>query len=122
MKFKIENLKSYTVIPNTFLQDKTISLKAKGLLATFYSLPNDWDYSINGLCKITNTGIRQIRTTINELEVMGYVSRYEERNDKGQFEYIYIIRIEPKKEPFKNIKNSISEKRRKVSQKQLKLI
>lgn len=97
MKFKIETLSSYTVMPNTFLDDKRISLKAKGLLATFYRLPNDWDYSVNGLCKITNTGITAIRNILAELELYGYLIRKQERTIKGTFEYIYYIFLEPKK-------------------------
>lgn len=96
MKFKIENIKNYTVIPNKFLQDKRLTLKAKGLLATFYSLPNNWDYTIQGLCKITNTGLRAIRSAIFELEAFGYLTRKETRNESGQFDYEYIIHLEPK--------------------------
>lgn len=102
MRFKIENLKHFSIIPNTFLKDKKLSLKAKGLLATFYSLPNDWDYTVNGLCKITNTGLRAMRTALFELELQGYLTREETKNEKGQFDYNYIIRIEPVKKGLKN--------------------
>lgn len=96
MKFKVQELKQYQVIPTAFLKDKQLSLKAKGLLATIYSLPNDWDYSINGLCKITNSGLRVIRTAINELEILGYIERKQIHNEKGQFDYIYYVRFVPK--------------------------
>lgn len=96
MKFQIEKLKNYQIIPTTFLKDKRVSLKAKGLLATMYSLPNEWDYSINGLCKITNTGLRAIRSAITELEILGYIERKQIHNDKGQFDYEYYVKFEPK--------------------------
>ena len=96
MKFKIETLKNYQIMPTTFLKDKRISLKAKGLLATMYSLPNEWDYSINGLCKITNTGLRAIRAAITELEIIGYIERKQVHNEKGQFDYEYIVKFTPK--------------------------
>ena len=34
---------------NYHLQDKKLSLKAKGLLSYMLSLPDDWDYSLKGL-------------------------------------------------------------------------
>lgn len=96
MKFKIETLKNYQIMPTTFLKDKRISLKAKGLLATMYSLPNEWDYSINGLCKITNTGLRAVRAAITELEIIGYIERKQIHNEKGQFDYEYLVKFTPK--------------------------
>lgn len=96
MKFKIETLPSYTVMPNVFIDDARISLKAKGLLATFYRLPNNWDYSMNGLCKVTNTGITAIRNILAELELYGYLIRNKERKNDGTFEWIYHIFINPR--------------------------
>ena len=83
-------------MPTAFIKDKKISLKAKGLLATIYSLPNTWDYSVNGLCKITNTGLRAIRNAITELEIMGYITREQIHNEKGQFDYIYHVHLQAK--------------------------
>lgn len=113
MRFKIENLKNFSIMPNTFLKDKKLNLKAKGLLATMYSLPNDWDYTVNGLCKITKTGLRAIRSALESLEIHGYLTRYETKNEKGQFDYEYIIRIEPKKEDKFKLKNVTSLRRTK---------
>lgn len=96
MKFKIETLNGYQIMPTEHLRDKRLSLKAKGLLSVMYSLPNDWDYSINGLCAISNTGITAIRSIIAEIEINGYLTREQVRN-KGKFEYIYHIYFKPKK-------------------------
>ena len=41
--FRVERTKNFTVMSNHHLRDKTISLKAKGLLSQMLSLPNDWD-------------------------------------------------------------------------------
>lgn len=91
MKFIIETLDGYQIMPTEHLRNKELSLKAKGLLSVMYSLPNDWDYSMNGLCKITNTGITAIRNIIEELELKGYLLRKQTKNEKGQFEYAYYI-------------------------------
>ena len=40
---------TFTVMPNTHLMDKTLSLKAVGLLSKMLNLPDDWDYSLKGL-------------------------------------------------------------------------
>lgn len=91
MKFIIEQLNGYQIMPTEHLQDKNLSLKAKGLLSVMYALPNDWDYSVNGLCKITNTGITAMRNIITEIELNGYLLREQRKNERGQFEYIYHV-------------------------------
>ena len=50
--FKIEKNKNYTVMSNYHLRDKKLSYKAKGLLSFMLSLPEDWDYSLDGLCAL----------------------------------------------------------------------
>lgn len=97
MKFNLKNLGNYQAIPTTFLKEKSMTLKAKGLLTHIYSLPNDWDYTIAGLCKITGTGIKQIRSTIEELELFGYLKRKMQRKANGQIDYEYIVYINPLK-------------------------
>lgn len=39
--FRVEKNKNYTVMSNTHLRDKELSLKAKGLLSLMLSLPDD---------------------------------------------------------------------------------
>lgn len=50
MIFRTNKITNYTKIDNRYLEDKSISLKAKGLLTLMLSLPNDWKFNINGLC------------------------------------------------------------------------
>ena len=61
--FKIEKNKNYTIMSNYHLRDKNLSYKAKGLLSFMLSLPDNWDYSLAGLCSISKEsrdGIRSI--------------------------------------------------------------
>ena len=44
----------YTIIINKMLQDKDLSLEAKGLLSMILTLPKDWDYTVKGLAIISN--------------------------------------------------------------------
>ena len=41
--FRIEKTRDYTVMSNHHLRDKSLSLKAKGLLSRMLSLPEEWD-------------------------------------------------------------------------------
>ena len=53
---------------NHHLRDKTISLKAKGLLSQMLSLPNDWDYTLRGLAAINKESIDAVRTAMRQLQ------------------------------------------------------
>ena len=51
--FRVEKNNNYTVMANYHLRDKELSFKAKGLLSYMLSLPEDWDYSLNGLASVS---------------------------------------------------------------------
>ena len=53
--FRVNKNVNYTVMSNHHLQDKRLSLKAKGLLSYMLSLPDDWDYSLKGLAAADTT-------------------------------------------------------------------
>ena len=48
--FRIEKTRDYTVMSNYHLRDRSLSLKAKGMLSLMLSLPEDWDYTMKGAC------------------------------------------------------------------------
>ena len=85
--FRIEKTGNYTVMSNYHLKDKSISLKAKGLLSQMLSLPDDWDYTLKGLASINKEGKDAIRSAIKELENAGYVYRRQRYDAKGQFSH-----------------------------------
>ena len=72
--FRVERTKNFTVMSNHHLRDKTISLKAKGLLSQMLSLPNDWDYTLRGLAAINKESIDAVRTAVHELEAAASVT------------------------------------------------
>lgn len=95
---RVEHNNNYTTICNYHLRDKSISLKAKGLLTYMLSLPEDWDYSISGLAKICKEGPDSIRSAISELEEHGYMTRERSRNEDGTLGGSeYIVREIPNK-------------------------
>ena len=89
--FRVEKNKNYTTMSNYHLRDKKLSYKAKGLLSFMLSLPDTWDYSMNGLVSISKENIGSIRTILHELEENRYLIRSRYQNNKGQFQYEYSI-------------------------------
>ena len=88
---RVEKNRNYTVMSNEFLRNRELSLKAKGLLAVCLSLPDTWDYSINGLVAICKESITAVRNAMKELEEHGYMKINKLQNEKGHFYYEYVI-------------------------------
>ena len=81
---------------NYHLRDKSLSLKAKGLLSLMLSLPENWDYSEKGLSFICKDGLRSISTAVKELESSGYIQRRRVRDAHGRLSDVeYIIMEKP---------------------------
>lgn len=94
--FRVERTNNYTVMSNYHLRDKSLSLKAKGLLSLMLSLPETWDYTLSGLARISLEGKDAIRAAVVELEKAGYIQRSRTRNEKGHLQGTeYIIREQP---------------------------
>ena len=94
--FRVNKNVNYTVMSNHHLQDKRLSLKAKGLLSYMLSLPDDWDYSLKGLTVGCKDGLDSVRTAVLELEEHGYVRRQKVRNARGQIiDYDYQVYESP---------------------------
>ena len=81
--FRVQKIQNYTVMSNYHLNDKTLSLKAKGLLSLMLSLPDNWDYTTRGLAVICKEGVDGIRATVRELEDAGYIIRCRVRDKSG---------------------------------------
>lgn len=93
--FRVEKNKNYTVMSNYHLREREMSLKAKGLLSLMLSLPNDWDYTIEGLIAICKENETALKSILNELKTFGYLEINKKQNDRGQFEYEYNIYEKP---------------------------
>ena len=98
--FRVEKTKGYTVMSNHHLRNHTLSLKAKGLLSQMLSLPEDWDYTLQGLAQINKESIDAIREAVRELERAGYIKRSRERDERGCLRgTVYTIYEQPHAEP-----------------------
>ena len=73
--FHVAKNTNYTVMSNHHLRNRELSLKAKGLLSQMLSLPEKWDYTLQGLAYINREQIDAIRQAVHELERAGYIVR-----------------------------------------------
>ena len=83
---------------NYHLRDPDLSNKARGLLSTMLSLPDNWDYTTRGLAKICKDGVDGITAQLKELEQYGYLIRNRIRDTSGRIvdmEYIMYERPHP---------------------------
>lgn len=80
-------------IPNRLLRDKTLSLKAKGLLAVMLDLPEDFYMTVDTLSQHIGQGRDAVGSAVRELEQKGYLERNKVR-DKQRFSRIkYTIKL-----------------------------
>lgn len=96
--FRVHKTANYTVMSNHHLRDKSLSLKAKGMLSVILSLPDDWSYSIAGLAAICKEGTTAVKSALGELSDAGYVvvtKLYPGQTESGRIEYIYDIHEKP---------------------------
>ena len=100
MTFRVNKTSNYTVMSNTHLREKNMTLRAKGLLSVMLSLPENWDYSIAGLAAINAESENIIKQSLDELKRFGYlvVTKLTPRQtESGRYEYIYDIYEQPQK-------------------------
>ncbi|WP_369616934.1 helix-turn-helix domain-containing protein [Flavobacterium sp. CFS9] len=71
------------MVPNTLLNDNTVSLKAKGLFAFMQSKPEGWNFSVDKIafqCKESKSAISE---GLKELELLGYLVRKKQQSGNG---------------------------------------
>lgn len=76
----------FTQVANSVLNDKNITLQAKGLFAYIYSKPDGWDFSSERIARDCKNGIRAVKNILNELEEAGYLKR--QRRKTGKMMYV----------------------------------
>lgn len=95
---RVEKNKNYTTMSNYHLRDKNLSNKARGLLSTMLSLPENWDYTTRGLATICKDGVDGITSQLKELEQYGYLVRKRIRDGNGRIvdmEYVIYEKPQP---------------------------
>ena len=90
----------FTQIPNDWVRDSRLTLKAIGLLTQLMSHRPGWNMSVSSLARFNKTGVDTIKSAVKELELYGYLTRSgkQEHNDDGTFaDYIWTTA-----DPFQN--------------------
>ena len=82
--YRVNKTRDFTVMGNTHLRDKNLSLKAVGLLSKMLSFNDGWQFSTRGLAAICKEGPDAILSALKELEENGYLVRHRGRDDKGR--------------------------------------
>ena len=92
--FRVNKTKNFTIMSNFHFQEKNMSLKAKGLLSQMLSLPDDWEYSLDGICSMCNDGQSSVKSALSELKSLGYltVTKMMPNETKSKkIEYLYNV-------------------------------
>lgn len=103
---RVQKSKNFTVMSNTHLFDKNLSLKAAGLLSKILALPDNWNYSIKGLCAICKESETAVKSALNELRDRRYVivERIEPSQETGgRIQYEYFVYEHPQGEENKKV-------------------
>lgn len=79
------NRENFLIVSKIFLQDKSLSINERGLLASMHSLPDNWEFTIAGMMKILPDGKTKIRTALDGLIEKGYITLKQTKNSSGCF-------------------------------------
>jgi hypothetical protein len=77
---------------NYHLKSKNLGLKAVGLFSKILMLPDEWDYTVEGLTKICKESKTTVNTALAELKEWGYckvTKLMPNETESGRIEYIY---------------------------------
>ena len=82
--FRTVKIENNTVMCNHHLTNKSLSLKAKGLLSLILALPDNWNYNTRGLASCSKDGVDSTGNALKELEEQGYIIRRQLRGNDGR--------------------------------------
>ena len=80
-----EHNESFTIIDNALLQNVNLSFETRGFLAYLLSLPDDWNFTVRGLVKMTGCNKSVIQRLMNELRAAGYIQLVRNKDKSGKF-------------------------------------
>lgn len=83
--YKTRLTANFTTLPNAMLRDKSLSFRARGVLAMVLSNSEEWEVTQAWLREQGTEGEQAIQKSVRELEMAGYAVFAEERNEAGKF-------------------------------------
>ena len=83
--YRIIDKDRYTKIDNDLLQDGRLSFKARGIMAYFLSMPEDWKIFASEIVTHSPDGKDSFASGVKELEMYGYIVREKIKDERGKF-------------------------------------
>lgn len=81
----------YAQISKSLLRDNRLSAKAMGIMCYLLGLPDHWRLCIEELAKHFSDGQKSIRSGLKQLEKLGYIERFQHRQERGVFGVIEML-------------------------------
>lgn len=76
--------RGFTVVTNNIFREKEMSLKAKGLYCLMWSLPDNWNFSVDGLAVLSLDGRDGVKSGLDELVEYRYLIRGGQTRENGR--------------------------------------
>jgi len=76
---------NFTILSNEILRDNRLSFRARGILISVLSRPDNWRTSADSLANESIEGRGAILTALKELENFGYLERTKYQNELGHW-------------------------------------
>lgn len=93
----------FVQVSNEILNDKTLSLKAKGLYSFMFSKPNNWNFTIKSMSSQLKEGVNSISEALKELKNANWVYYQKYKDGTGEY-YLYAKPQNPNND-FPNLEN-----------------
>ena len=91
------NLDGFQSIPRDLIFDNKLSDRARFVYCYMASKPKEWEFFHTPMAKELGYGVDTLRKYINELVASGWLTKYEQSNEKGVFGAVeYTIEAERK--------------------------
>ena len=75
--------RNFTTLPNSLLQDASLSFEARGMLAFILSHPDDWEIQMSYIIKSSPAGRDKCYRIVKELEQAAYLRKQASRRADG---------------------------------------
>ena len=89
------NRENFLIVSKIFLQDTTLSINERGLLASMHSLPDNWEFSIAGMMKIlpadlplADFPLADFPSTVLKVSVFRLSQEYFLQNIRKNFSFV----------------------------------
>ena len=112
---KVHSKGGFTTIYNLTIRDNNLSNKSLGLLVKLLSLPENWNFSFNGIVAICKDGQSAVSTEMEELKAAGYLYIDKVRDKDGTYLYNYNVYDTPQEELIRAYKEKKSLKNKEIN-------